>query len=308
MGGRSAEREISLLSGEGVLKALLEKGLDAHAFDPGLHSPAQIIEQNFDRVFIALHGRFGEDGTIQGLLDLLNIPYTGSGVLASALAIDKVITKQIWLSHQLATPDFEVLNEQSHWEAVGKKLGLPLIVKPAHEGSSLGLTKVSRIEDLQNAYELAAQLDRRVLAEQCIVGPELTCPVVGEGDTAQALPLIQIIPPEAGYDFHHKYFSDETKYLCPTGLDPELEARVQALAVAAYRALGCRMWGRADVMLDASNQNSPYLLEMNTSPGMTSHSLVPMAAKAAGVAYADLVLWILSQTLLSPVNPLGGQR
>jgi len=170
-------------------------------------------------------------------------------------------------------------------------------VKPAHEGSSLGLSKVRHIQDLPAAYQLAAKLDRRVLAEACIIGPELTCPIVGQGVNAQALPLIQIIPPEAGYDFHHKYFSDETQYRCPPGLDPELETQIQELAVSAYRALGCRMWARADVMLDAANQNKPYLLEMNTSPGMTSHSLVPMAAKAAGVSYADLVMWILSQTL-----------
>ena len=308
MGGRSAEREISLLSGQGVLNALLEKGIDAHAFDPGVRSPVEITNEQFDRVFIALHGRYGEDGTIQGLLELLNIPYTGSGILASALSIDKVVTKQIWLSHQLPTPRYEVLTEDSNWERVVHHLGLPLIVKPAHEGSSLGLSKVRRIEELPAAYALAAKLDRRVLAETCIVGPELTCPIVGQGESAQALPLIQIIPPEAGYDFHHKYFSDETQYRCPPGLDPELECQIQELAVSAYRALGCRMWGRVDVMLDAANQNSPYLLEMNTSPGMTSHSLVPMAAKADGVPYTDLVVWILSQTLRSvPSSPGDGQ-
>ncbi|BEI36437.1 D-alanine--D-alanine ligase [Polynucleobacter sp. HIN7] len=297
MGGRSAEREISLLSGQGVLSALLEKGIDAHAFDPGVRSPVEIAKEQFDRVFITLHGRYGEDGTIQGLLELLNIPYTGSGVLASALSIDKVVTKQVWQSHHLSTPRYEVLTDDSNWDRIAHHLGLPLVVKPAHEGSSLGLSKVRRLEELPAAYKLAAKLDRRVLAEACIVGPELTCPIVGQGATAQALPLIQIIPPEAGYDFHHKYFSDETQYRCPPGLDPELERQIQELAVSAYRALGCRMWGRADVMLDAANQNKPYLLEMNTSPGMTSHSLVPMAAKAAGVPYADLVMWILSQTL-----------
>jgi len=308
MGGRSAEREISLLSGQGVLNALLEKGIDAHPFDPGVRSPVDIAKEQFDRVFIALHGRYGEDGTIQGLLELLNIPYTGSGVLASALSIDKVVTKQIWLSNQLPTPRYEVLTEDSDWDCVAQHLGLPMIVKPAHEGSSLGLSKVQHIEELPAAYELAANLDRRVLAEACIIGPELTCPIVGQGASAQALPLIQIIPPEAGYDFHHKYFSDETQYRCPPGLDPELERQIQELAVSAYRALGCRMWGRADVMLDAANQNTPYLLEMNTSPGMTSHSLVPMAAKAAGVPYADLVLWILSQTLESMPSAPGAYQ
>jgi len=308
MGGRSAEREISLLSGQGVLNALLEKGIDAHAFDPGVRSPVDISNEQFDRVFIALHGRYGEDGTIQGLLELLNIPYTGSGVLASALSIDKVVTKQIWLSNQLPTPRYEVLSGDSNWDRIANHLGLPIIVKPAHEGSSLGLSKVRHVEDLPAAYALAAKLDRRVLAETCIVGPELTCPIVGHGASIQALPLIQIIPPEAGYDFHHKYFSDETQYRCPPGLDPELENQIQELAISAYRALGCRMWARADVMLDAANQNKPYILEMNTSPGMTSHSLVPMAAKAAGVPYADLVVWILSQTLEGTLSPLGVHR
>ena len=296
LGGRSGEREISLMSGNGVLEALLSKGVDAHAFDPGLRCPTELAKENFDRVFISLHGRYGEDGTIQGLLDLLSLPYTGSGVLASALSIDKIATKQIWLSNGLSTPEFEELTAASDWSAVVKKLGLPLIVKPAHEGSSLGLTKVKSAEELPAAYQLAAGLDKKVIAETCIVGDELTCPLVGQGETAEALPVIKIIPPQANYDFHNKYFSDETQYLCPTGLAPEVNAQVQALALAAYKALGCRTWGRADVMLDQKT-GKPYLLEMNTSPGMTSHSLVPMAAKAAGVDYADLVLWLLMQTL-----------
>ena len=296
LGGRSGEREISLMSGNGVLEALLSKGVDAHAFDPGLRCPTELAKEKFDRVFISLHGRYGEDGTIQGLLELLNLPYTGSGVLASALSIDKIATKQIWLSNGLSTPDFEELTADSDWIAVVKKLGLPLIVKPAHEGSSLGLTKVKSVDELPAAYELAAGLDKKVIAETCIVGDELTCPLVGQGSTADALPVIKIIPPQANYDFHHKYFSNETQYLCPTGLAPEINERVQVLALAAYRTLGCRIWGRADVMLDQKT-GKPYLLEMNTSPGMTSHSLVPMAAKAAGVSYADLVLWLLNQTM-----------
>ena len=296
LGGRSGEREISLMSGNGVLEALLAKGVDAHAFDPGLRCPTELAKEKFNRVFISLHGRYGEDGTIQGLLELLNLPYTGSGVLASALSIDKIATKQIWLSSGLATPEFEELTASSDWNAVVKKLGLPLIVKPAHEGSSLGLTKVKSVEELPAAYQLAAGLDKKVIAETCIVGDELTCPLVGQGDTAEALPVIKIIPPQANYDFHNKYFSDETQYLCPTGLAPEVNERVQELALAAYKTLGCRTWGRADVMLDQKT-GKPYLLEMNTSPGMTSHSLVPMAAKAAGVDYADLVLWLLMQTL-----------
>jgi len=275
---------------------LLSKGVDAHAFDTGLRCPTELAKEKFDRVFIALHGRYGEDGTIQGLLDLLNLPYTGSGVLASALAIDKIVTKQVWISNGLATPEYEELTVNSDWNAVVEHLGLPLIVKPAHEGSSLGLTKVKSVKELPAAYRLAAGLDKKVIAETCIIGDELTCPLVGQSDTAEALPVIKIIPPEANYDFHNKYFSDETQYLCPTGLAVEVNERVQELALAAYKALGCRTWGRADVMLDQKT-GKPYLLEMNTSPGMTSHSLVPMAAKAAGVPYADLVLWLLSQTL-----------
>ena len=296
LGGRSGEREISLMSGNGVLDALLSKGVDAHPFDTGLRCPTELVQEKFDRIFISLHGRYGEDGTIQGLLELLGLPYTGSAVLASALAIDKIATKLVWLSSGLSTPEFQELKADSDWNAVVKHLGLPLIVKPAHEGSSLGLTKVKSVEELPAAYQLAAAMDKKVIAETCIVGDELTCPLVGFGSNAEALPVIKIIPPEANYDFHNKYFSDETKYLCPTGLAPEVNQAVQELALAAYRALGCRTWGRADVMLDQKT-GKPYLLEMNTSPGMTSHSLVPMAAKAAGVEYAELVLWVISQTL-----------
>jgi len=301
MGGRSGEREISLMSGSGVLEALLNKGVDAHAFDPGLRCPTELAKEKFDRVFISLHGRYGEDGTIQGLLELLNLPYTGSGVLASALSIDKIATKQIWLSNGLTTPDFEELTANSDWNAVAKHLGLPLIVKPANEGSSLGLTKVKSVDELPAAYQLAVGLDKKVIAETCIIGDELTCPLVGDGVNAEALLVIKIIPPQANYDFHNKYFSDETQYLCPTGLADEVNTAVQKLALAAYRALGCSTWGRADVMLDEKT-GKPYLLEMNTSPGMTSHSLVPMAAKAAGIEYADLVLWLLSQTLVKKVG------
>lgn len=296
LGGKSGEREISLMSGNGVLEALRSKGVDAHSFDTGLRCPTELPKEKFDRIFISLHGRFGEDGTIQGLLDLLGLPYTGSGVLASALAIDKIVTKQVWISNGLATPEYEELTATSDWNAVVQHLGLPLIVKPAHEGSSLGLTKVKSVDELPAAYKLAAGLDKKVIAETCIIGDELTCPLVGYGKTAEALPVIKIIPPQANYDFHNKYFSDETQYLCPTGLAPEVNAAVQELALAAYKVLGCRTWGRADVMLEQKT-GKPYLLEMNTSPGMTSHSLVPMAAKAAGIEYADLVLWLLGQTV-----------
>jgi D-alanine-D-alanine ligase len=296
LGGRSGEREISLMSGTGVLEALRSKGVDAYAFDPGLRCPTELAKEQFDRIFISLHGRYGEDGTIQGLLELLGLPYTGSGVLASALAIDKIATKLVWLSSGLSTPDFQELKAESDWNAVVKHLGLPLIVKPAHEGSSLGLTKVKSVEELPVAYQLAAAMDKKVIAETCIIGDELTCPLVGYGNDAEALPVIKIIPPQANYDFHNKYFSDETQYLCPNSLAPEVNLAVQELALAAYRTLGCKTWGRADVMLDQKT-GKPYLLEMNTSPGMTSHSLVPMAAKAAGVEYAELVLWVISQTL-----------
>jgi D-alanine-D-alanine ligase len=273
---------------------LISKGVNAHAFDPGQQAITELAAQKFDRVFIALHGRYGEDGTMQGLLEQMNLPYTGSGVLASALAIDKQATKRLWSSFDLATPRFAMLSAQSDWQKIIQDLGLPIIVKPAREGSSLGLSKVTKAEDLPAAYALAAKLDRDVMAEQCIIGEELTCPIVGDGENARALPVIRIVAPDSNYDYHNKYFSDDTKYLCPTGLDLALEARVQELALSAYRALGCKGWGRADVMIDRET-NQPYLLEMNTAPGMTGHSLVPMAAKAAGVEYADLVLWLLSK-------------
>ena len=294
LGGKSGERDISLMSGKGVLDALISKGVNAHAFDPGQQAITELAAQKFDRVFIALHGRYGEDGTMQGLLEQMNLPYTGSGVLASALAIDKQATKRLWSSFDLATPRFAMLNAKSDWQKIIQDLGLPIIVKPAREGSSLGLSKVTTAEDLPAAYALAAKLDRDVMAEQCIIGEELTCPIVGDGENARALPVIRIVAPDSNYDYHNKYFSDDTKYLCPTGLDLALETKVQELALSAYRALGCKGWGRADVMIDQKT-NQPYLLEMNTAPGMTGHSLVPMAAKAAGVEYADLVLWLLSK-------------
>ena len=294
LGGKSGERDISLMSGKGVLDALISKGVNAHAFDPGQQAITELAAQKFDRVFIALHGRYGEDGTMQGLLEQMNLPYTGSGVLASALAIDKQATKRLWSSFDLATPRFAMLSANSDWQKVIQDLGLPIIVKPAREGSSLGLSKVTKAEDLPAAYALAAKLDRDVMAEQCIIGEELTCPIVGDGENARALPVIRIVAPDSNYDYHNKYFSDDTKYLCPTGLDLALETKVQELALSAYRALGCKGWGRADVMIDQKT-NQPYLLEMNTAPGMTGHSLVPMAAKAAGVEYADLVLWLLSK-------------
>lgn len=296
LGGRSAEREISLMSGNGVLAALRSRGVDAHPFDPGVQPVAELAAAGFDRVFIALHGRYGEDGTIQGMLEMLGIPYTGSGVLASALAMDKPATKRLWTTHGLPTPRFAVLRADSDFAAVVADLGLPLIVKPAREGSSIGLTKVTAADQMRAAYEKAAALDNDVLAESFIDGAELTCPVVGEGPTAEALPVIKIVAPESNYDYQNKYFTDVTQYLCPSTLPEALENEVRALAVEAFRVLGCRGWARADVML--TRDGKPYLLEMNTSPGMTGHSLVPMAARAVGISYEDFVIQVVAQATL----------
>ncbi|AOZ07617.1 D-alanine--D-alanine ligase [Cupriavidus malaysiensis] len=295
-GGRSAEREVSLMSGRGVLAALQSRGVDAHAFDPAVQGVAELAAAGFDRVFIALHGRYGEDGTMQGLLEQLGIPYTGSGVLASALSMDKQATKRLWMTHGLPTPRFAMLRAGSDFTAVVAELGLPLIVKPAREGSSIGLTKVTDAAQMREAYEKAAALDRDVIAETFIDGAELTCPLVGEGDDAAALPVIRIVAPGANYDYQNKYFTDDTQYLCPSGLPEALEREVQDLAVNAYRVLGCRGWARADVMLRADGK--PFLLEMNTSPGMTGHSLVPMAARAAGISYEDFVMQVLAAATL----------
>ncbi len=287
MGGRSAEREISLRSGNMVLAALRRKGVDAHAFDPSEHDFAQLQAQGFALVFIALHGRFGEDGTVQGALEVMGIPYTGSGVMASALAMDKWRSKLVWLASGIPTPAYEVLTADTQAADVVARLGLPLMVKPAHEGSSIGITKVESIEKFAAAYELAAQHDGSVIAEQFIAGRELTAAILNN----QALPLVRIEAPQGKYDYHNKYFGEETQYHCPSGLPAELEARIQAQALAAFRLLGCEGWGRLDVMLDAKDQ--PWFLEMNTIPGMTDHSLVPMAARASGIGFDDLVLRIL---------------
>jgi D-alanine-D-alanine ligase len=296
-GGRSAEREVSLMSGSGVLKALLSKGVDAHPFDPAERGLEQLAGEKFDRVFIALHGRYGEDGTLQGALEQMGIPYTGPGVLASAIAMDKAMTKRIWLASGLATPKFAMLTSQSSWQDVADTLGLPLIVKPAHEGSTLGLTKITSVDQLPAAYALAAKFDKAVMAEEFISGMELTCPILGHGDQARALPVIRIVAPDANYDYQHKYFTNDTQYLCPAGLSSEQEKEIRELVVASYRALGCRGWSRADVMVRATD-NRPFLLEINTSPGMTGHSLVPMSAKVNGVSYEDLCLEILRSAAL----------
>jgi len=296
-GGRSAERDISLMSGAGVLKALQDQGIDAHAFDPAKRSLAELAAEKFDRVFIALHGRYGEDGTLQGALEQLGIPYTGPGVLASAIAMDKAMTKRVWLHSGLSTPDFVMLNADSDWKGIATRLGLPLIVKPAHEGSTLGLTKVKSADELPAAYILAAKFDKAVMAEQFISGMELTCPVMGYADTARALPVVRIVAPDANYDYQNKYFSDETQYLCPSELPPKQEKQIQELVLQSYRTLGCRGWARADVMVRESD-NQPFLLEINTSPGMTSHSLVPMSAAAAGMPYEKLCVEILCMAAL----------
>ena len=288
LGGRSAEREISLMSGNGVLKALRAKGIDAHPFDPAQRDLADLRREGFARCFIALHGRGGEDGTLQGALEMLGVPYTGSGVMGSAIAMDKWRTKMVWIAGGLPTPRFRVLHEKEDWASVARELKLPLIVKPANEGSTLGLTKVTSAKQLPEAYELAAKKYRDIaLAEQFIDGPEYTASVVGDA----ALPLIRIEAPQGNYDYQNKYFTDTTKYHCPCGLPPKKEAALQELALQAFRLVGCTGWGRVDLMLD--KRSKPWLLEVNTAPGMTGHSLVPMAAKAVGISYEDLCVKIL---------------
>ncbi len=301
MGGSSAEREISLMSGGGVLAALQSQGVDAHAFDPAERDLVELKREGFSRCFIALHGRHGEDGTVQGALELLGIPYTGSGVMASAIAIDKVMTKRLWLAEGLPTPRYVVLGVGAHTpqdtRTVPDTLGLPLIVKPPHEGSSIGVTKVAGYSEMQGAVELAARYDAEVLCEEFIEGEEVTCPVIGEGAAARALPVVRIVAPEGAYDYQNKYFTDDVKYQVPSGLPAVEEAEIQRIVLAAYRALGCRGWGRADLMIRASDRKA-FLLEMNTSPGMTGHSLVPKSAAAAGIAYEPLCAMLLESARL----------
>ncbi len=305
MGGTSAEREVSLMSGAGVLKALQSQGVDAHAFDPAARPLEELKREGFARVFIALHGRHGEDGTVQGALELLGIPYTGSGVMASAIALDKVMTKRLWTAEGLPTPRWRRLqaNDQTPdiVRSVPEELGLPLIVKPPREGSSIGVTKVAGYSQMQEAVALAARYDRDVLCEEFIEGTELTCPVMGSGDSALALPVVRIDAPDGNYDFQHKYYSEDTGYRCPSGLTAEQEAQVQRITLAAFRSLGCRGWGRADLMMRVRD-GAFFLLEMNTSPGMTSHSLVPMSARAAGISYEALCLALLGQASLDSVS------
>ncbi|HAT30255.1 MAG TPA: D-alanine--D-alanine ligase [Janthinobacterium sp.] len=296
-GGRSAEREVSLMSGSGVLAALRSRGVDAHPFDPGQRSLAELAAEKFDRVFVALHGRFGEDGSMQGALEQLGIPYTGSGVMACALGMDKVYTKLIWLMKGLPTPKYAVLDGASDLDLVAAELGLPLIVKPPHEGSTIGITKVGEASAFRAAYDIAAGLDDSVMAEEFITGREFTVAVLGQGASARALPVVEIVAPAGNYDYQNKYFTDDTRYFCPAVLDPATSAEMERIALAAYRAIGCEGWGRVDVLLRASD-NKQFLLEVNTSPGMTGHSLVPMAARAVGLAYEDLCVEILASASL----------
>jgi D-alanine-D-alanine ligase len=300
-GGRSAEREVSIMSGTGVLQALRARGVDAHPFDPGRQTLAELEASKFDRAFIALHGRFGEDGTIQGVLESLRVPYTGSGVQASSIAIDKLTTKRLWAAEEIPTPAWRQLHAHTDFGQVVAELGDALIVKPVREGSTIGITKVTTHDrdELAAAFETALKYDDVVIAEELIAGRELTCAILGGGASARALPLVEIRAPGANYDYHSKYFSDQTQYLCPAPLDDRLARDLQQLCVRAYNLLGASGWGRIDLMLHQQARGDlPYLLELNTSPGMTSHSLVPMAAKAAGIDYADLVVEILAHAAL----------
>jgi D-alanine-D-alanine ligase len=289
MGGRSAERDVSLKSGSAVLAALRRQGVDAQAFDPAEQDLAALENAGFERVFVILHGRGGEDGTMQGALELLGIPYTGSGVMASALGMDKWRTKLIWQAAGLPVPEYAVLDDNSDFAAIERDLGLPLFVKPAREGSSVGISKVKAAGGLQAAYEAAARHDDLVLAERYLGGGEFTVAILGE----QVLPAIRIVPATEFYDYEAKYFRDDTRYLCPCGLPAELEAQMQDLARRAFTVLGCRGWGRVDILL--AEDGRPYLLEINTAPGMTDHSLVPMAARAAGIDFDALCLKILER-------------
>ncbi|MBD8543327.1 D-alanine--D-alanine ligase [Oxalobacteraceae sp. CFBP 8761] len=300
-GGRSAEREISLISGSGVLQALKSRGIDAHPFDPGTHSLADLAAQGFDRVFIALHGRYGEDGSLQGALEQLGIPYTGSGVMASSVGMDKITTKKLWLMEGVPTPKYATVDADTDLDALVAELGLPLIVKPPLEGSSIGITKVLERDQLADAIALVASMDDAVLAEQFVTGREFTVAVLGQGAAARALPIVEIVAPEGKYDYQNKYFTDDTQYHCPAPLPDELTQEIQRHAVNAYRAIGCEGWGRVDVLVRESDMR-PFLLEVNTSPGMTTHSLVPMAARAVGIGYEDLCVEILRSARLKMGN------
>ena len=291
MGGISAERDISLQSGQAVYDALQRQKIDVHIIDPQKNVMTQLEKDKFDRVFIALHGRGGEDGLMQGMLETLGLPYTGSGVLGSSLAMDKCRSKRVWQSHDLPTPAFVELNEQSDWDGVVKYLDLPLIVKPVREGSSYGASKAKELSELKNAWRQAHEYDARVMAESWIEGSEYTIPILGD----QILPMIRLETPREFYDYEAKYIADTTQYHCPCGLDVETENELGKLALNAFKALDVSGWGRVDLML--GNDGKPWLIEVNTVPGMTSHSLVPMSAKQAGMSFDDLALSILATSL-----------
>jgi len=299
MGGCSAEREVSLMSGQGVLQALRARGIDAHPFDPAEQDLCSLKTQGITRCFIALHGRHGEDGTVQGALELLGIPYTGSGVMASAIGMDKTMTKRLWRAAGLPTPDWCLAASSAAVAQALHTLGAPMIVKPACEGSTIGLSKVTTLAQCDAAYQLAVRYgaEENVLCEQFIAGEETTCAILGQGASARALPLIRICAPGGNYDYQHKYFSDTTQYHCPSGLPQAEENAIQALSVQAFTTLGCRGWARADIMLRATDRQ-PFLLEINTAPGMTGHSLVPLAARAAGIDYETLCQQLLAEAAL----------
>ncbi|AGF48552.1 D-alanine-D-alanine ligase [Candidatus Kinetoplastibacterium oncopeltii TCC290E] len=291
-GGCSSEREISLISGMTIYNALLKAGINAHLFDPGKTKIMYLSELNFDRVFIALHGRFGEDGVIQGFLELLNIPYTGSGHLASSIAMNKVLSKKIWMQECLPTSEFEHLSGVHSLTKAANKLGFPLIIKPVYGGSTVGISKVDVFDNIETAYYNALNYDDEVFAEKFIIGRELTVAILGSGNSMRILPIIEIITPNGNYDYEHKYFSNETKYICPAILSNKLKYLISDISIKAYNSIGCDGWARLDFILD--KYDNPWLLEINTSPGMTDHSLIPTAAKAAGISYTDLCLYLLS--------------
>lgn len=302
MGGNSAEREVSLMSGTGVLEALQNKGVDAHKFDPATQNIFELKTQGFERCFINLHGRYGEDGTVQGALELLGIPYTGPGVMASSMGIDKIMTKRIWQADAIPTPAYwqiasAVFDINTSAQQAVDAVGLPMVVKAPHEGSSIGVYKAETLEAVAQAMQDVAAIDKHILCEALITGAEYTCPIIGQGADAKALPLIHIIAPDGNYDYQQKYFTDAVQYKCPCDMPTAEHSQLQDMALRAYHSLGCRGWSRVDIIVRDSDKQ-PFFLEINTSPGMTSHSLVPMAARAVGVEYADLCLHILAQAQL----------
>jgi len=293
MGGESAEREVSLMSGTGVMQALGRLGIPAVSFDPREMPLSELKGLDVSAAFLALHGRFGEDGTVQGALEWLGLPYTGSGVMASAIAMDKPMTKRIWRAEGIPTPKFLRLTGRERSEGVIAELGLPLAIKPAREGSSLGFTKLERVEDFDRAVDLARRYDDGVLAEAFVGGREFTVALLGdESGEVQALPVIEIVAPQGNYDYQNKYFGEATRYICPAPVPVEIAQQMQSLSLRAFHALECEGWARVDILWDGVAE--PMLLEINTCPGLTDHSLVPMAAKAAGFSYDQLVLRILS--------------